>query len=39
MNADQKPLNPADLWRIHWASGTNILLAVNCEGCDLGVGN
>ncbi len=24
---------------IHWASGTNILLAVNCQGCGLGVRN
>jgi len=22
-----------------WASGPNILLAVNCQGCDLGVRN
>jgi hypothetical protein len=29
----------ADLWQIHWASGANILLAVNCQGCDLGVRN
>jgi len=37
MNA--KPLNAADLWRIHWASGANILLAVNCQNYDLGVRN
>jgi hypothetical protein len=24
---------------IHWASGTNILVAVNCQGCGLGVRN
>jgi hypothetical protein len=38
-NKKRKPLSSADLWRIHWASGANILLAVNCQGCDLGVRN
>jgi len=25
--------------QIHWVNGTNILLAVNCQGRDLGVRN
>ena len=38
-NKNRKPLIAADLWEIHWANGTNILLAVNCQGFDLGVRN
>ena len=38
-NKNRKPLIAADLWQIHCTSGTNILLAVNCQGCDLGVRN
>jgi hypothetical protein len=34
-----KPLIAADLCRFIGPAGTNILLAVNCQGCDLGVGN
>jgi hypothetical protein len=38
-NKNRKPLIAADLWQMHSARGTNILLAVNCQGCDLGVRN
>jgi hypothetical protein len=34
-----QPLIAADLWQIDWASGTNILLAVNCQGFDAGARN
>jgi hypothetical protein len=35
-NKNRKPLISR---QIHWASGTNILLAVNYQGCDLSVRN
>ena len=38
-NKNRKLLIAADLWQIHWASGTNILRAVNCQCSDVGVRN
>jgi hypothetical protein len=34
-----QPLIAGPLWQINWVGGTNILVAVSCQRCDLGVGN